>query len=382
MRCGSDFVIAIKGYFGFSNFGDDAMMAVLGGLLRRVAPEARLVFVCEENSYVRRLVPNADIVQRSREAEIAPDLLLYGGGTQFFSFPLTTSRGQSKAVRRLRLSLRPHLAVRAMLGRYHRPKPHIAALGIGLGPFLGDPRERQATLDLFRRMEFVSVRDPDSLRLCQEWGVKSAYYHTDLCYLPGSWEAARRVNRGTVSRIGVIVRDWPHTIEGDSHREPLLEAVGELRRLGKQVTFVLFTHGRDRVWSERLRERSEAVVEWQPERSSISAFVESLTQFDLLVTSRFHGAVFGSLIGIPVVCIGIEPKLEFASRLLGAGARLWQHPFPPRQCVAAVLDLESSYFVATEALITVVREQRACVDAEVRDFARYLSDCFQVGAGL
>ena len=50
-----------------------------------------------------------------------------------------------------------------------------------------------------------------------------------------------------------------------------------------------------------------------PNNDNINDFIAKHYNFDLVITARFHGAVFASLIGKPFITIGIEPKLEMIS---------------------------------------------------------------------
>ena len=303
--------IEIKGGYGLSNFGDDALMVAVYQVVTRVFEPGSITFHCHDTGYIKRILPGVlAIVPDSVNRPVA-DILLYGGGTQFYSFPLTKARRIPSLGSLVRNLKEPTHIGPKILRRIRQLIPHtevpqkLAAIGIGLGPFVKDSYELRECERLFRRMEYVAVRDNYSYRLCQEWGCKNLSLRSDLCYLPGLWQEFEskccRGTNGGLKRIGVIVRDWKHTCDGDSYAEPLFRTIDSLRRTGKTVEFISFSAAADREWIKRLKERRECITTWSPERGSISSFLDYLSSYDLFITTRYHGAIFGSILRKPTV---------------------------------------------------------------------------------
>jgi hypothetical protein len=325
-------------------------------------------FLGNDASYVRRILPGIKVAakmdKRSRESA---DIRLYGGGTQFFSYPLTAPKplwSWSTVVRNLKHPARiPANLLRKIreIGYHTNRAQKLAAIGVGVGPFIENSWWLEQTRELFRRMEYVAVRDIQSYRLCRAWGCKNLSLRSDLCYLPGLWQALEadscRRGNGGLQRIGVIVRDWHDTHEGDSYAEPLFRAADALRCGGKRVDFISFSATFDVQWNRRLNDRHESLIAWDPERENISAFLEFLSSYDLFITARYHGAVFASLLRKPTVVIEIDNKLALVSELLGDGARLWAYPFDVDQCLEGVAELERNYARSVECLDEVVETQ-------------------------
>lgn len=376
---GSAWSVALKGYFGHANLGDDALLSAGLRIVQRVWGPVRIAIVGRKAAYLDKIAPGIPVV--STEGEVDPDFLLYCGGTQFFSFEKTGDPEVRGGKRRPRLarSLRRALGdLRRSAGELADPSKRaratVAALGIGLGPFLGNPSVEEHTRRLFRKMGFVSVRDPESYRFCREWKVKGLHQHGDLCYLRGLWSHENESNhQGGICRIGIIIRDWPYTAEGAAHIEAAVRTAAELRVRGKQAVFILLTSEGDPVSRQRLSQAGESVIEWNPEKQKIGEFLAELRGFDLFITSRFHGAVFASILKRPVICIEIEPKLAFAKQLLGEAARLWVHPFSHETCLASVEELDSIYPAAVRLLDSVVSQQRALAESCVTEFAQFAS---------
>ena len=366
--------IAIRGAYGCGNFGDDALLVAAREMIRRANVPPPLVLPCGDGQYVKRLVPDSTVLPRGNCPDGRVDILIYGGGTQFYSFPLT-GRPQSLLLRMFRNMLHPVLLSQKMLRMVVTGKKspqyvggHCAnvAIGIGLGPFVENCSSIKKRKNLFSRMEYVAVRDTASYDICRAWGVDNVLLRSDLCYLTGVWSPdlanPTPPSSAAVRRIGVIPRDWPHTTEGNAYVESLLDGVAELRQEGRTVDFILFARSADTVWAKRLKAKGEHVRVWDPANENVESFLESLSGYDAFITARYHGAVFASILGKPVICIEIEQKLQLISDLLGQGARLWASPFDRRCLVNHVSDIEENYAAAVRALDRVVKVQAKLAD--------------------
>src|SRR2546430_3129790 len=235
----------IRGAYGEGNFGDDVLMIVCYRLLRRLYDEDQIAFLfgshpaTPERAYVHRLIPGIQII--SLRSETRADLVVWGGGTQFFSFVQTqTSMNVTPLYEKVAKGLLdPKRAVKVLLQKVLRGKSHIgqrfAALAIGVGPFVQGSAEEICTRQLLARMDFVAVRDPQSLTLCRNWGVNHVTLHSDLCFLLDMWwpqGIPARTSRTSQRCVGVIVRDWPHDAEGFTYSQPLWNVVETLRGRG------------------------------------------------------------------------------------------------------------------------------------------------------
>ena len=224
-------------------------------------------------------------------------------------------------------------------------------------------------------MGYVAVRDIYSYRLCQEWGCKNVSLRSDLCYLPGLWQGYKsnycNETNNKIDRIGVIVRDWKHTYEGDSYAKPLFCTIDYLRRAGKTVEFISFSAKSDIEWIKRLKDRNENITVWCPESDSISSFLRFLSSYDLFITSRYHGAIFASILRKPTVAIEIENKLKLVSDLLSDGARLWTYPFNAAQCLEHIAEFERNYSKSVNCIDEVVKEQMRLASRMADDFEMF-----------
>ena len=378
----ASFKAIIRGAYGEGNFGDDVLMVACHGLLRQVyaADEIAYVFTSDppvaERRYVERLLPGINIIRF--ESQAAAELVVWGGGTQFYSF------SQSQAVvpfyrKVLAGLLDPEKAYNYLVkklfgGKFHRGQ-RFAALGIGVGPFVPDSPNEGYSRDLFAKMNFAAVRDDESMQLCKTWGVRNLTHRSDLCFLPEicwpDYLPVARVN-GRGRRIGVIVRDWPHDTAGAAYEKPLINAAEMLRKAGYSVQYILFRANGDCGWARLLSQRGESPLAWNPEVQSITDFLHELDQFDCLLTARYHGALFGALIGRPVICIELEQKLRLVSELLKVG--LWRQPFNESSCLELVEQVFAEYSKLERALADAVQQQRQLGQVMMSEFLAFANE--------
>jgi polysaccharide pyruvyl transferase WcaK-like protein len=371
--------IVVTGAYSVGNLGDVALLQRTVDLLLGIFPSDHVAIYCPELPYLRRLLPSVRFVDPRRTSVLRGDLLVYGGGTQFFSFPLTDATLLSQARRALRspIAAYRHLLRRAFGWKFRS----TAALGIGIGPFVpGSPAEERAR-STFRRMGFVAVRDPVSLDFCRNSGVPEALLGSDLCFAGGFLPEVSPgpAKRGGQPSIAAIVRSWPHSREGAAYVEPLLEAARGWTAEGSDVTFVSFCAQTDRPLIDRLRDAGHAVDVWDPERDPPVAFIERLRAYDALLTARYHGAIFAALLGKPCVCIEVEQKLSLAAAMLGLDAYAWRQPFTVDGLRATVSRLAAEQADASLRLGKVVARQRALAEAMLDAFTTFAAPGRRVG---
>ena len=90
-------------------------------------------------------------------------------------------------------------------------------------------------------------------------------------------------------------------------------------------------------------------------------FYIRLSQFDLVITARFHGAVFASMMNIPFITIEVEQKLRMIAENYSGGAYVWTSKFDLNELNEHVSSIESAYVSHKEVVERVSRENRNIV---------------------
>jgi polysaccharide pyruvyl transferase WcaK-like protein len=318
--------IAIRGAYGEGNFGDDALMFYLNKWFKTQGLD--VTFVGKKNDYVTQFISNQNYVLKEDFHRYKCENLILGGGTQFFSFHKLTIQ-QSKWVLLIK---NPRDLLKKFVSKIEKAilykeinYEHLLSLGIGLGPFIPNSLQVEIAKQKLSSMDFIAVRDNYSYKFSKQCN-SNTYLGTDICFLPGLIDFNKLINTSQkIKKIGVIVRDWNYTETGDKYMLKLFIEIRELSRLGYEITFIYFKPElRCQKYFDKL---SLPKIEWQPDKESIEEFLFKISGFDLYVSSRFHGIIFGALMNIPGIAIEIEPKLGICKELLGDGVEVWHEPF-------------------------------------------------------
>lgn len=324
--------IVVKGSYGETNFGDDLLMCVLENFFLEKFPNDTIVFSGEKNSYVNKLLKKASFITKNEE--VPNDMLVYGGGTQFFSFVKETqlNLGLIRSIFHLLITDRVqlyNLILKKLNLKSNKNSSEVSSIGIGLGPFYENTKAEKASELFLRNSKYLAVRDEVSLAYCHKWGLKNAILGADICfsdYLNLNVNKIVKVsNANKRRRIGIIVRDWKHEKEGRAYYTSLLDYV-ELYENNPDVElqFIIFAPKKDLEWIRILKGKN--ILYWNPNVASVSEFFSTLNDFDAFISSRYHGAIFGALLGKPVICIEIEPKLRILANQIKE-LYLWEKPF-------------------------------------------------------
>lgn len=358
--------MVIKGGYGLTNFGDDALMHVLAFKLRPYFEDNEVAFACYDNEYNQKLSHGFCIEAVQYFKAIETDLLLFGGGTQFYSFlpERSKTRKTLSLVKQFLKSPKRFAMLRQSAGY-----KHMAAIGIGVGPFLekADPTPEINAKQLFSEMSYIAARDTESYKEMGEWGLSEAKLYSDICYL-SNLEISNTSN--SIHRIGIVVRDWIHTVEGKAYYDKIIPLVSELEKKGYEVTLIMFAKQPDTYWNSKKSDFIR-VLEWNPDSSTIEEFIEQLSSFDLFVTARYHGAVFASLLNIPFVSMVIEQKLALVSDIYKDCSKKWEYPFNVNDCLNSISDIDANYISIKKQIQLTTNLQKEKAKQMFSDFLHF-----------
>jgi len=367
-----NYKISILGGYGLRNFGDDALMYILHKVFSSQYKEKDIAYICTPSQYLKRLVNSTDIIDIKNHSKVNTSMLIYGGGTQFYSF-----KPKKSLLYKIFLSLKePKIfiaKIRNKLIKKHMKSIRInskSAIGIGVGPFLSNANKNIEfnTKQLFLGMDFVGVRDIYSLKKCKEWGLTNVRQYADLCYLME--EEVKFKNKkisNKIKKIGIIVRDWTQTEEGSRYYSKIFPLVDDLKSSGYEVNILLFSQKRDIFWLKELK-NIDNIVTWDPDKDTILEFLQILDTFDLFITARYHGAVFSTLLDKPFISICVEQKLEMISDLYKNGSKKWIYPFDEKECSKYVKEIDINYNEYKNNISTITKKQNFLANEMMKDF--------------
>lgn len=307
--------IALSGYYGFYNTGDEAILEAIISIFRRRLPEAELVVFSADPSHTCRTY-GVDSVSRNHLPSIfrtlhRADLLISGGGGLLQD--VTSLRSVAYYLGMMELAL--------FMGK------KVAVFAQGMGP-LHHRLARHWVKRVLTRVDLVSVRDPLSADFLTQLGVKRKVRVTAdpvFSLEPASqkeieafWTAQQITRAKEQLHVGIALRPFPReTSAGGEVIETITRACIYLEQQYKaRLIFLPYHLQKDlplaRQVASRLSQQSLII-----DRSlSVREFMCLIGGLDLLVGMRLHALVFAAVSGVPLVALPYDPKINaFLSRI-------------------------------------------------------------------
>ncbi len=325
--------ILVCGYYGFANTGDEAILAVLLGDLQGTNPGATIVVMAGSPEAVigEHGVDSfhwQDVVRLAEEAERA-DVMVLGGGGLFQDHSgfdpddiLTTRHG----------TIGYYAGFALLAGMTSTP---LIIYGVGVGP-LSSADGRRYTRLAFARASAATVRDDTSLALLSDIGVDTSRVRVTADPVwtlePASVGIAdqilhlERIHQTGLCTIAVAVRPW-------GAGEWAAELAAALDRLvclrDADILFVPFQQSPNRHENDALAALEVARRMERIDRSSIlrgdytpAERMAIIGSCDLTIGMRLHSVVFAANVGVPVMALSYDRKVEVAMQQLGLGSQV------------------------------------------------------------
>lgn len=355
--------IVLKGFYGFGNLGDDILMITTARLVEGIFPQAK-IFVCSDArnpGYIKKLLgTSAEII--TSDTSLSADWIIHGGGGVFFDFQHGTAKYSwlNRAIQTIGYSsYRKFHRIYRQLRRVREINSIFrAGLGIGVGTYTSSSRKFYVDILTLADFDFLMVRDSESLDRVKRFNFKyPVHLASDLAFLHEHWttDATAHVQAtGTRKIIGIILRDWIY--DNHAHLEKMFDVAIQLSGEGKQLKFFSFDKNSDRTFIEKFSTLFSVQV-WEPDRCDLSDYLREIAACNVVVSSRAHGAIISACLGIPVLCLVIEPKLGQIAAML-AKSSLFITPESPEVILASIGELIKNEQVLREYTKLDVRHNR------------------------
>lgn len=376
----NNYKIGIRGGYGLYNFGDDALIVALyQNLLSNNIPKDDIILLCTKSNYLNKQLNNPRILDyNSLDSSIQIDHLIYGGGTQFYSFNQNNQKKIkdiilndpiqifSKIKNQITLFLRKrYIESKFQIADYAK---NIYLIGVGVGPFSNENILIESkTANLFRKSKFISVRDQFSFKKCSEWGINEYMKSPDLCYIIDVSAYLNKSN--SLKKIGVIVRDWNHT-GSQNYYDKIIAFVKKLRNEHYEVVFISMDKKSDIYWAKYFRDHKENYIQWDADKMTFEEFYALLSQFDLHITARFHGAVFASMFHIPFISIEVEQKLKMIAGNYEGGAYCWESDFDLTKLDQLVNKVKLNYLSHKDSIVKNTTKYKEVAEQQYQELIK------------
>ncbi len=296
--------IALSGYYGFDNAGDEALLSAITSSIEELAPGTEFVVLSgdPDKTWSSHGIPavyhkNPWKVFRTLKES---DLLISGGGSIFQD--VTSAR-----------SLPYYISVVALAKLLGKPVMFYAQ---GVGPI-----NRSISKHLMRRVgnrvDLISLRDRESAQVLRAVGVDRppSVITADPVFAlqPGEQERremSRYIGDSGWDRLPLImvsVRQWP-ALEG--YQNNLADALDRLADKGYNILFVPMAWPEDISESRRvmgLMKKTSYLAERKLHAKELLALV---SQAHMVVGMRLHALIFAASQGTLFSGISYDPKVE------------------------------------------------------------------------
>ena len=316
--------VYLKGAYGPGNLGDDVLMiGIINVLKESFRPEDIVVGV--ENTELARLF-DPQINWQHYKIPYQAEYLVYGGGGQFFSFKGKDSQSADSTDHSVLHKLKNfivnnqnpiHACNRLIASRKGAMEnlvlsKNVASYCIGLGPFEVEGKGGERLKKFIKNVDFCSVRDDTSAEHYLNFNGDKDKLHTfkDPSFYSEDWY--QDLNSGnTASRdyISYILRGWPYSGHGQDLIQAMTKHALKMQEKGHKVRFVSLFREKDLDIIEQFP-NAEWLI-YDVEKHSISGFMEDLLNSSKYICSaRAHGVWLPTILGFPVLAVGIENKLN------------------------------------------------------------------------
>ena len=256
-----------------------------------------------------------------------------------------------------------------------------------LGPFV-NPSNRQALRPIFEKSIAILVRDQQSRAHLEELGVSTTKIHlaADAAFALIDESAVESAKLATTRlserfRVVISVREWRHfkSVEPAQGMRAYIEALRTLtsyliENYNAKITFLSTCQGMPEYWTDDSK-LARKIVEGLPKNNRRLVSVDSnfhdpgalakrLKDFDLVIATRMHMAILALGVGIPVLPIAYEFKMQELFKRLGQGQWVQDiETFSAGGLIKAVDQFLKALPAIRESIFTAVQKEHASAAA-------------------
>lgn len=296
--------IALSGYYGFDNAGDEALLAAITSSIMKRRPEAEFVVFSGAPHRTADLhgIPAVHYMkplQIIRELS-SSDLLISGGGSIFQD--VTSAR-----------SLPYYISVVALAKMLRKPVIFYAQ---GVGPI-----NRWFSKLLMRlvanRVDLITLRDEASRNYLIHLGVERPPMQVTadpvFSLEPNQIEEAKiallleEKNPEHKPLIGVAVRYWKPL---DGYQQELARVLDDFAERGYGILFIPMDYPEDMAASRQVMQQMKREARMIDQHLNSREHLALISQLKLMIAMRLHALIFAASRGVSFAGISYDPKID------------------------------------------------------------------------
>lgn len=298
--------ILISGYYGFNNIGDESILRTVIDNLREKLPQTDITVLSHSPAQTAekygvkaaaRMDP-LDILRSIRRC----DMLISGGGS------LLQDATSNRSILYYLLLLR--------LAQLMRKRTFIYSQGIGP---IASPRNRKLTARVLRRTDGVVVRDAKSRGLLLELGVPAHLIHVTAdpvirVKAPDAMLGEQILeSEGCPRRPGQLTVGW--AVRARRQDKAFLKEVKRCivwlqEAWGAQSVLIPFFHDEDLSVCQAAAGDLEGRAGCLQKKYLSEETLSIIGCMDVLVGVRLHALIYSSIMGVPMIGVSYDPKVD------------------------------------------------------------------------
>lgn len=296
--------IALSGYYGFDNTGDEALLSAITSSIKAYAPQTEFAVFSGAPEKTRSLHGIKAVYYLNPwqvfKTLFQSDLLISGGGSIFQD--VTSAR-----------SLPYYISVVALARILRKPVIFYAQ---GVGP-INRPFSKWLMRLVANRVNLITLRDKDSLDYLRNLGVTRPplkvtadpvfSLQPDPEHKAATKALLSKLNPAGMPVIGVSVRKWA-PLEGYQHN--LAKLLDHLAENKYKILFIPMAFPEDIAESKRVAHlmKEDAII--LEENLTSKEHLSLIADLELMIGMRLHSLIFAASRGIPFAGLSYDPKVD------------------------------------------------------------------------
>lgn len=288
--------IMISGYYGFDNLGDEAILGSMVKMIKRSNHDIEITVLsnkAEQTSkrYDVNAIYRYDIFEIMSTMKRS-DIFISGGGS------LLQDVTSMKSV--------PYYLGLIFLAKIFNLKTIFFAQGVGP---LNSKFNRLLTKKILKNIDYISVRDKDSMQLLNEIGINKNVVNLTEDPVYGLYNKENEeinIKTKDINKIGISIRNW----NDNNYINHIALFLNDLNKENNfNIEILPFHKGEDIKISNKLKSKlnmNATVIDYTDDFDKIN---ELYKNFDLFIGVRFHSLVFAAVNSVPFIGISYDPKV-------------------------------------------------------------------------
>lgn len=308
--------IVISGYYGFNNIGDESILRAVVDNLREKLGDIEIT-VLSQKPHLTSEKFNVKSVYRMNIKQVinaikSADILISGGGSLLQDSTSKKSIAYYLGIIWIALILRKKVFIYSQ----------------GIGP-IESKLNRVLVTKTLNRLRYIVVRDEQSKELLCDIGVQASNIHVTADPVIRVKKAELDIGEAILKKEGFVNEPNKITVgfalrglklKGNFISEICKAAEQIIKQYNAQVVFIPFHHSEDLQAIEEIELKLGKKATYIKNKYLTEEMLSIIGNMDILVGVRLHSLIHAAIMGVPMIAISYDPKVNSFMHTLGMKA--------------------------------------------------------------